>query len=69
MIVSILEKQKTRGKGEMVIKGATGVLGLTSVVGGFGGAAFLLAAFIPAAGGAIAALVATIGLHSWVTRK
>lgn len=53
----------------MIIEGVAGVLGVTSLAGSIGVAAFLLATFIPAVGSAFAVLTITGGLHTWLTRK
>jgi len=53
----------------MIIDGMAGVLGLTSLVGGIGGAACFLAVMLPSVGLAVGALGVVAGLHTWITRK
>jgi hypothetical protein len=65
MVLSIAQRKEKR----MVIEGAAGIVGVTSLVGGLGGAAYLMAALLPGVGIAVGTIVATAGLHSWLTRR
>lgn len=53
----------------MIIEGAAGVVGVTSLVGGLGGVAYLMAAVLPGVGLAVGVIAVVGGLHTWITRK
>lgn len=65
MLLAVLQKQEK----QMVIEGASGVIGAITLFGGIGGTAFVLAATVPMVGIVAGTLTVAAGVHVWLTRS